>query len=256
MKLKRLSVIALLLAITSAGIAQSRSVPPDTVVRNLYTAQKGKLGPFFQTRSRARVDQYFTREFADLIWKDAVDSGGEVGVLGFDPLYNAQDVHISRFRIGKPDYGEGNLDVADVAVNFRNMGTAETVLFRLERDRSKKWRIADISYPSNGLSLRSLYKDAADPAITQIEGQLHKGMTNSYILYVGTQSGDFAAYCFDNGSDAGRAILAACKDGDQCHVGGEVVDDAACKPAGLEADLSARGRIATVKSVKSLGKKQ
>jgi hypothetical protein len=259
MKIKRLSLIALLLTITSAGLAQTRSASPDTIVKNLYAAHKAKRGPFFQTRSRARIDQYFTRELAKAIWKDAVESKGEVGALGFDPLFNAQDVRITRFKVAKPMYGEGNLNVADVAVTFRNHGTAETVLFRLERDKAKRWRIGNISYPSNGLSLVSIYADnagAGDASATEIDGQLHRGRTSSYILYFGPQSGDYAAYCFDNNSDVGRSILAACKDGDQCRVKGEITDDAACKAPGLEADLSARGRIVKINSVKSLGKQR
>jgi hypothetical protein len=69
------------------------------------------------------------------------------------------------------------------------------------------------------------------------------------------ESGDYAAYCFTNDSEAGRAILAACKDGDECEVKG-TVDDYKCKVPGLEADLSASGKIVKVASVKSLGRKK
>lgn len=88
----------------------------------------------------------------------------------------------------------------------------------------------------------------------KIQGQMHLGKTESYIFYVGKESGDFAAFCFANDSEAGRKILAACKNGDQCEFTGEV-GEGKCKVPDLEADLSASGIITKVVSVKALGKK-
>ena len=96
---------------------------------------------------------------------------------------------------------------------------------------------------------------AGDSDSTKIQGELGLGKTESVILYVGAETGDYAAYCFANDSEAGRAILAACKDGDQCEVNG-TVDDGKCTVPGLEADLSASGRISKVESAKSLGRKK
>ncbi len=93
---------------------------------------------------------------------------------------------------------------------------------------------------------------AGDSEDSEVEGELQVGKTESTILYVGKETGDYAAYCFTNDSEAGRAILAACKDGDECQVKG-TVDDFKCKVPGLEADLSASGKIVKVASVKSLG---
>jgi protein involved in sex pheromone biosynthesis len=88
-----------------------------------------------------------------------------------------------------------------------------------------------------------------------IQGELQVGKTESVILYVGMESGDYAGYCFANDSEAGRAILAACKDREQCKVTG-TVDEGACKVPGLEATLSASGKISKVESVKTLGRKK
>jgi hypothetical protein len=88
-----------------------------------------------------------------------------------------------------------------------------------------------------------------------VDGELQQGKTESLILYVGEESGDYAAYCFANDSDAGRAILAACKDKDQCEVVGEI-GEGSCKVPGLEADLSDSGRITKVKSAKKLPAKK
>jgi hypothetical protein len=166
MKTKIVLLTALLLSFSSIGFALSATkiITPDVVVKNLYAAQKADSSPFFQTKSRALVDKYFTKDFADLIWKDAVAAQGEVGAIDFDPLYNAQDTEITTFKIGKPMYGEGNLDVADVPVTFKNMGKDETVLFRLERNSQKVWKIGDIYYPSNPATSSSL-KDILSKAL-------------------------------------------------------------------------------------------
>jgi hypothetical protein len=246
MKIKYLLLLTVVFALSSQLAAQTRPLAPDVVVKNLYAAHNAKRGPFFQTKNRALVNQYFQKELADLIWKDAVGSKGEVGVLNFDPMYNAQDIRIKGLKIAKPMYGEGNLDLADVEVTFTNFKQGETILFRLERDKTKRWKISNISYPSIGTSLRDLFLDAADTVSGTAEGTLHKGTTTSHILYVG--------YCFDNDSDAGRTILAVCNDREQCYVRGDL-EPADCKPEGVEADLSDSGRITKVKTVRSVPKR-
>jgi len=108
----------------------------------------------------------------------------------------------------------------------------------------------------------SATKAAATPApppkgdAGEVEGELQKGSKDSVILYVGEESGDYAGYCFANDSDAGKAIMAACKDGEQCNVVGTIDGTAKCTVPGLEADLSDSGRITAVKSAKSLGKRK
>jgi hypothetical protein len=91
--------------------------------------------------------------------------------------------------------------------------------------------------------------------VENIRGELQVGETESVILYVGKESGDYAAYCFANDSEAGRAIMAACKNGEQCEFSGSVEYGGACKVPGLEADLSASGKVLKVDSVKSFGGK-
>ena len=167
MRIKILLLASLLVSLTSIGVAQTRTrITPDTVVRNLYAARKRPAtDPFFQTKSRARLSKYFTKDLGDLIWKDAVASAKskEVGALEGDPLYNAQDMKITAFRIKPPQYGEGNLNLADVPVTFKNFGKEETILFRLERDNTGVWKISDIFYPGNpddASSLRKILKSS------------------------------------------------------------------------------------------------
>jgi len=162
MKIKILLLAALLVSSTSIGAAQTKArINPDTVVRNLYAARKRPAtDPFFQTKSRARLNKYFTKDLGDLIWKDSVTSAKskEVGALDGDPLYNAQDMKITAFRIKPPEYGEGNLNLADVPVTFKNFGKEQTILFRLERDSTGEWKISDIYYPGNPDDASSLTK--------------------------------------------------------------------------------------------------
>jgi hypothetical protein len=190
MRVNFVLLIALYLALGPVGFAQS-GIMPDVVVKDLYAAQKAGSGPFSQAKSRALVDRYFTKDFADLIWKDAVAAKGEVGAIDFDPLYNAQDTEITAFKIGKPMYGEGNLDGADVPVTFRNMGKDETVLFRLERNSQRVWRIGDIYYPSNPQSSSSL-KAILAGALTARQGDTAPGSQTTS----GIRSIDFLNYSY------------------------------------------------------------
>lgn len=90
----------------------------------------------------------------------------------------------------------------------------------------------------------------------RIQGELQVGKSESVILYVGMETGDYAGYCFTNDAEGGRAILAACKDKEQCEVIGKIDSESGCKVPGLEADLSASGKIVKVESVKSLGRRK
>jgi len=96
-----------------------------------------------------------------------------------------------------------------------------------------------------------------DSSSENVSGELQTGKTESVILYVGMETGDYAAYCFKNDSDAGRAILAKCKNKEQCELKATFDEGGTeCKVPGLEASLSASFNIAKVASVKSLGRRK
>ena len=159
----KIALLAMLFfAFVFIGVAQSHAqVGPQAVVKNLYAARKSRgTDPFFQTRNRARLNKFFGKELADLIWKDSVTSArsNEVGKLDGDPLYNAQDMQITNFTIKEPIYGEGNLNLADVPVTFKNFGKEQTILFRVERDKRRVWKITDIFYPDSPADASSLTK--------------------------------------------------------------------------------------------------
>lgn len=83
------------------------------------------------------------------------------------------------------------------------------------------------------------------------KGSLTFGKTESSILYLGEESGDYAAFCFLNNSEVGRSILEKCNKGGQCEFTGKVDWEKPCKVPGLNADLSAAGWIVSTDSVKS-----
>ena len=122
--------------------AQGKLVAPDALVAALYRTHDRKHSPFFQTRSRALLYKYFEKNLADLIWKDAVTSKGEVGAIDGDPLYDAQDIEIKKFGIAKPRFEAGQ---ALVDATFENFGQPKKVTFRLAKGLGG-WRIRDISY--------------------------------------------------------------------------------------------------------------
>ena len=98
-------------------------------------------------------------------------------------------------------------------------------------------------------------KKVYDSLVTDgtFKGTLHAGKAESFMVYVGEESGDFAAFCFANDSEAGRAILAACKDGDTCEFTGTVDQGVECQvDKETQKTLSASGRILSVKSARSL----
>lgn len=150
----RILAASLLFAFLPVLQAQTRAkagTTPNALISDLYYAHNHKRSPFFQTRSRARLYKYFEKDLADLIWKDAVNSKGEVGVIDGDPLYDAQDMDIKNFAIEQARTEEGK---AFVDVNFENFGQKKKITFVLGKG-PQGWRIHDIFY-SEGANLRSL----------------------------------------------------------------------------------------------------
>ena len=151
-------VVALIVCASAAvvcGQPRTTARTPEALIADLYQAHKSKRGPFFQRRSRALVDKYFVKSLGDLIWKDAHGPKGEVGVIDGDPLYDAQDMEIKKFAIGKST-SESDTK-AKVAVTFENFGEKKTITFNLIKGPTG-WRIDDIDY-GGGRTLRSEFKE-------------------------------------------------------------------------------------------------
>lgn len=143
-------------AASSTVAAPPASASPreaETLVAALYRDHDAGRSPFFQTGSRAPLDQYFEPSLAELIWKDAVEAKGEVGALGFDPLYDGQDVEPKNLTV-QPAQVEGT--TARVPVSFDSYGEKRQVTYVLAH-AGGTWKISDIRY-ADGRTLRDAYR--------------------------------------------------------------------------------------------------
>src|SRR5205085_2017421 len=75
---------------------------PAALIRELYRIHNKGNGPIFSGKSKAVLQKFFDKKLADLLWKALTAKSDEAGPLDFDPLFNAQDVLISNFRIDAP----------------------------------------------------------------------------------------------------------------------------------------------------------
>jgi hypothetical protein len=130
-------------AAPAAQVKRAAAQTPDAVVRELYRVHKKGYGHVFVKEGRKLQQRFFDENLASLIWKDLTETPqDEVGRLDFDPLYNAQDTRITRFRVGAPAL-EG--DKATVPVTFQNYDRKENLKFLMTRTASG-WKISNIDY--------------------------------------------------------------------------------------------------------------
>jgi hypothetical protein len=158
--IKLILVVTVMLAATSfsafsQGAKSSKPMSPGALVADLYKQHK-KRSPFFQRRSRALLDKYFSRTLADLLWQDARSSGDEVGALDGDPLFNAQDMEIKKFSIQQ---GTGGPRMMEVPVTFENFGQKHEIKFRLSSGGGAGWKISNIEYDDGSSLLEILKRD-------------------------------------------------------------------------------------------------
>jgi hypothetical protein len=166
------------------GLAPPEKPGPEGLVADLYHHHTRYTGPFFQTTSRARVDKYFTKPLADLIWKDSTTAKGAVGAIEADPVYAAQDTEIKDLEVGTAVITG---DSATVPVTFLNFEAKQKVTFALKMVDGN-WRIDDIKYPK-GDSLMKWLTDTypADAASTgKFEGRYQVGETTCTVTAVDT----------------------------------------------------------------------
>lgn len=135
--------------------AAEKAATPEALVAELYKAAKKDASPFFQDKDRALVNHYFSKELGDLIWKDTIDSKSEVGALGTDPLYDAQDTEIKEFVINKAKTEDGKTTVLVTFVNFEEK---QRLTYHFVQ-QGGAWKISDIQY-SSGYALLKLLKDS------------------------------------------------------------------------------------------------
>ncbi len=154
----------------AAAGGESQAAGAAELVADLYKQHDAKKSPFFQAKSRALVDKYFTKRLADPIWKDATDSQGEVGAIDADPLYYAQDIQIKNFAVGP---AEVKGDTTTVPVTFTNYGQKQAFTFVLVRV-GDAWKIDDIKYSAND-SLRKWLAEFEKP-VTEIPSGVFEGV--------------------------------------------------------------------------------
>ena len=149
-----------------AGGGEDQAASAAALVADLYKQHDAKKSPFFQTKNRALVDKYFTKQLADLIWKDATTSQGEVGAIDADPLYAGQDLEIKNFAVGK---AEINGQSATVPVTFTNYGQKQTLTFALKQVDAA-WKIDDIKYSSEDSLLKWLKGANSNKPVSDFSG--------------------------------------------------------------------------------------
>jgi hypothetical protein len=150
----------------SAGEPQSENA--KALVADLYKQHDAQKGPFFQAKERASLDKYFTKQLADLIWKDATTAGDEVGAIDGDPLYDAQDMEIKNFAIGDAVV-KGT--AATLPVTFTNFGKKVTITYSLKQE-NKAWKIDNISYSRGDSLLKWLKETYPDGAKADSGGEV------------------------------------------------------------------------------------
>jgi hypothetical protein len=153
------------------GGGEVKGDPPEKLVAELYKQHDAKKSPFFQ-KDRTRIDRYFTKQLGDLVLRDATTPVDEIGAIGADPLYDAQDVEIKNFAVDK-----GTIDGAKATVNvtFTNFGEKKTIVFSLA-ETAGAWRISDIKYTHGGAllaMLREAYGDGKTnaPPVKNVAGE-------------------------------------------------------------------------------------
>ncbi len=177
MNKKILALSLCLLALTSISFAQGKrsaskspALSAEQIVKNLYAAHKNeKTSPFTQIKSRASVDKFFTKDFADLVWKtNSSETGWNV-----DPLYNSQDPQITSLVVGKAK--EDGHDGQYLKVSFKSYGKPEWVGFSVRRRTDMVWKIDNIDY-SDGEDLQSIIRYSTDMEFQKlIDGDPFKG---------------------------------------------------------------------------------
>ena len=170
MNFRHVFVVLVVLAAASttfAGKPESSGPDPDMILKNLYRAHDAKKGPFFDRKNRQLAEQYFTKELAAQIVKDATAADGEVGAYDFDPLYASQDPQKKNFKIGQVEWGGLQKRAGDpstqgsalVRVTFKDGGKQRELRFGFEQQPDKTWRISEIHYP-DGTSLLKILRVA------------------------------------------------------------------------------------------------
>lgn len=211
--MKIVSKTLLLALFIAAGALASlaQTTTPSALVADLYKQHDAQKSPFFQEKSRALVEKYFTKSTAALIWKDATTRGNDIGALGADPLYDAQDVEIKGFTVGKAVITG---DKATVAVKFTNFGEKKTINFSLIKEGTA-WKIQDIDYGEYTLVGLFNESEGGGEESSNFKGAFRVGPTTCHVTPVKMAfevrwvRGSGVEMFFAKGSENGKVIFEA-----------------------------------------------
>lgn len=149
MKRITLALVFALMPFVFAAGAQT----PESVVSALYKLHDAEKGPFIERNSRPQVDKFFTKELANLLWKEFTSTTDEIGAIDFDPLYNTQDtVDVKSFSIKRKSLKGIK---STVTVGFVDADRKQVITFSMKKEGGK-WKIADIGYPESDGILKML----------------------------------------------------------------------------------------------------
>ena len=124
----------------------SRDAPrtvPDRLVRALYFEHSKTENPFRETNNRALIDEFFTKQTADLIWNNPRRKQGTWKRSATNPLYNAPDAGIKKMWVEPAAVGGTR---AIVYVTFENKGKPEEIKVDMQQTAGR-WGITDMIYP-------------------------------------------------------------------------------------------------------------
>lgn len=161
MNKKTIITFCLLITLLSIfGVLSISAQTPDALIKELYKTHAEDMtndgNRILSSQNRNNLDKFFDKSLADMMWKDLTNDAEELGVLDFDPFYNAQDFEIKNLAVGAPKIVGTK---ATVIVKFSNFGKKETITYQLIK-RGAAWKISDIKYAKGG-SLVKYFKDAA-----------------------------------------------------------------------------------------------
>ena len=116
---------------------------PDRLVRALYFEHNKTENPFREKKNRALIDEFFTKNTADIIWNDAQKTSGRINRNKINLLYNAPDANIKKMWVEPAAIGGTR---AIVYVTFTNKDKPEEVKIDMQQIAGR-WGITEMTYP-------------------------------------------------------------------------------------------------------------
>jgi hypothetical protein len=136
-----IAVLALVAAATPAGSPAWAVETPEAVLAGIYAEEGAVIDP-------AKLPAYYSRDLAPALRKDQDE---EIGAIGFDWLYGAQDFDIKGLAFEEIAGGpEGSL----IEARFTNFGRPAVIQWTLCRRPNGDWRVTEVS--NGDWSLRAL----------------------------------------------------------------------------------------------------